>query len=331
MGDSLFPDTSPGALPQKSVELRIAIDELVGDLGQLLGNPPDDAHFLGRLEDLVDRVGFLMRVDTEGMLFVLFQRAQYGTDHYSSAHALLCAVICRLMAREFRMRSLESGALIGAALTMNIAMTAVQDELAKQATPMTQQQRQAIQSHAVRGRLQLAALGVSNALWLDIVTTHHEVVEPLQGVALEQPTIYLPRILGLVDRYTAALTPRSSRTALTSMQLAEGAHNAEAPGYDAAAAALVKAIGVCPPGTYVRLINHEVAVVMRRGKRVNQPLVASVLAASSTSQVRPRLIDTARPEFMVNGSMLAADLDILLPDYTKLAHLLPSKTERAAQ
>lgn len=330
MGDSLFPDTSPGALPKKSVELRVAIDELVVDLGQLLQNPPDDAHFLGRLEDLVDRVGFLMRVDTEGMLFVLFQRAQYNTDNYSPAHALLCAVICRLMARELRMRSLESGALIGAALTMNIAMTALQNELARQATPMTQLQRQAIQSHAVRGRLQLAALGVSNELWLDIVTTHHEVVEPLQGAALEQPTIYLPRILGLVDRYAAGLTPRSSRTALTSMQLAEGAHNANAPGYDAAAAALVKAIGVCPHGTYVRLINDEVAVVLRRGKRVNQPLVASVLAASSSSQVRMRLIDTARPEFMVNGGMLAADLDILLPDYTKLARLLPSKIERDA-
>ncbi len=323
MGDSSFPDTSPSALHEKSVELRLEIDELVVDLGQLLQNPPDGLHFLRRLENLVDRIGFLMRVDTDGMLFVLFQRVQYGIENYSPAHALLCAVVCRLVARALRMRAVESGALVGAALTMNIAMTALQNELTNQANPLTQQQRRLIQSHAVRGRLQLAALGVSNELWLDIVTTHHEVVEPLQGVALEQPTIYLPRILGLIDRYTAGLTPRSNRAALTSMQLAEGAHNANAPGYDSAAAALVKAIGVCPPGTYVRLVNDEIAVVVRQGKRVNQPLVASVLASNSGGYTRVRLIDTERPEFYVNGSMLAADLDIVLPDYTRLVRLLP--------
>jgi hypothetical protein len=323
MGDSNFPDTAPSMLPDKSVELRQAIDELVVDLGQLLQNPPDAVFFLGRLESLVDRIGFLMRVDTDGMLFVLFQRAQYGTENYSPAHALLCAVVCRLVARVMRMRAVESGALVGAALTMNIAMTALQNDLANQTTPLTQKQRDLIRSHAVRGRLQLAALGVSNELWLDIVATHHEVVEPLQGHALEQPAIYLPRILGLIDRYTSGLTPRSNRTALTSMQLAEGAHNANAPGYDSAAAALVKAIGVCPPGTYVRLVNDEIAVVVRQGKRVNQPLVASVLASNSAGHSRARLIDTERPEFMVNGGMLAADLDITLPDYTRLVRLLP--------
>lgn len=330
MADSGFPDTSPASLPETSVELRVAVNELVVDLGQLLHNPPDAVHFLGRLDHLVDRIGFLMRVDTDGVLFVLFQRAQYGADHYSPAHALLCAVICRLVARVLRMRAVESGALVGAALTMNIAMTALQNQLAAQATPLDREQRSLIQSHAVRGRLLLAGLGVSNELWLDIVTTHHEVVEPLQGAALEQPAIYLPRILGLIDRYAAGLSPRSNRTALTSMQFAEGAHNANAPGYDSAAAALVKAIGVCPPGTYVRLVNDEIAVVLRQGRQINRPLVASVLASTSASHAKVRLIDTERPEFMVNGSMLAADLDIALPDYTKLVRLLPkpSSTQR---
>ena len=107
------------------------------------------------------------------------------------------------------------------------------------------------------------------------------------------------------------------------MQLAEGAHNANAPGYDSAAAALVKAIGVCPPGTYVRLANDEIAVVVRQGKRDNLPLVATVMASNSAGRSKVRLIDTERPEFMVNGGMLAADLDITLPDYSKLVHLLP--------
>jgi hypothetical protein len=321
--DSSFPDTAPSALPEKSVNLTEALDELVVDLGRLLVNPPEATTFLVRLDHLVDRMSFLVRADIDGVLFVLFQRAQYDIRLYSPAHALLCAVLCRLCARELRMRSVEAGCLVGAALTMNIAMTELQNQLAEQTTPLTQQQRQLIQSHAVRGRLQLASLGVSNDLWLDIVATHHEVVDPLQGASMEQPTIYLPRILGLIDRYTAGLTPRSSRTALTSMQFAEGAHNANAPGYDAAAAALVKAIGVCPPGTYVRLVNEEIAVVLKRGPRANQPIVANVVASNASARTKSRLIDTERPDFMVNGSVLAVDLDIVQPDYEKLVRLLP--------
>lgn len=292
-------------------------------------NPPQAPHFLDQLNTMVDRVGFLIRVDTDGMLFVLFQRAQYSCENYSQVHALLCAVVASLVARELRMRAVESGALVGAALTMNIAMSALQNDLATQDTPLTQQQIALIRSHAVRGRLLLAGLGMSNELWLDIVAAHHEVVEPLHGAALEQPTIYLPRILGLVDRYMASLTPRSNRTALTAMQIAEGSHNAIAPGYDSASAALVRAIGVCPPGTYVRLSNDEVAVVLRQGKRVNQPLVTSVQASNSISNFKPRLIDTSSPGFRVNGSILAADLDIVVPDYTRLARLLPRPTAAA--
>ena len=321
--DPSFPNTAPSALPEKSVDMSQSLDELVHDIGELLGDPPEAARFLGRLDHLVDRLAFVMRSDIDGVLFVLFQRAQYDTTHYSPAHAVTCAVIARLCARELRMRQSEAGCLVGAALTMNIAMTTLQNELALQTTPLTPEQRKLIQTHAVRGRLQLAALGIANELWLDTVTSHHEVVDPLQGSAMEQPTIYLPRILGLIDRYAAGLTPRSSRTALTAMQFAEGVHNANAPGYDAAAAALVKAVGICPPGTYVRLVNDEIAVVLRRGARANQPLVANVVASSGSAATRSRLIDTARPEFMVNGSVLAVDLDIVRPDYNKLSRLLP--------
>ncbi len=323
--DPDFPTTRPlGLAPAPAAaDLPQAVDELIRDLGEILLHPPDATQFLARLDHLVDRKSQLMQADTDGVLFVLFQKAQYDSSNYSAAHALRCAVLCRLCAGELRMRSTEASCLVGAALTMNIAMTAQQDELAVQAEPPTPQQRNAIRSHAVRGRLQLATLGITNQLWLDTVAAHHEMNDPLQGAALEHPAIYLPRVLGLVDGYAARLTPRASRQARAAMQLVAGAHNPDVPSYDAASAAIVKAVGVCPPGTYVNLVNGEIAVVLKQGRRANQPLVASVQPSGGSGDSKVRLMDTAEPEFMVNGSVLASDLDIILPDYRKLVRLLP--------
>ena len=321
--DPDFAKTVPLDLTELNADFADAIDQLLSDLGGLLLDPPAATHFLVRLDHLVDRMGDLMRSDTDGLLFVLFQKAQYDLTGYSAAHALRCALLCQLCAAELRMRSSEAGCLVGAALTMNIAITALQNELALQMGEPTPPQRQAIQSHAVKGRLKLAALGISNELWLDTVATHHEIVSPLHGAALENPSIYLPRVLGLVDQFVARLTPRSSRQAHSAMQIAEAVHSPGAPSYDAAAAAIVKALGVCPPGTYVNLVNGEIAVVVKQGARANQPLVASVTPSGSTGQNKIRLMDCALPEFMVNGSVLASDLDIVQPDYRKLVRLLP--------
>jgi hypothetical protein len=43
------------------------------------------------------------------------------------------------------------------------------------------------------------------------------------------------------------------------------------------AQALVRQVGLCPPGTYVRLDNQDLAVVLRRTERPNLPLVASLI------------------------------------------------------
>lgn len=321
--DADFQHTAPLGQMDHVFDLPDAVDELISDLADLLLAPPVSTHFLVRLDHLVDRMGRLLNADTDGLLFLLFQNAQYELSNYSAAHALRCAVLCQLCAAEMRMRSSEAGCLVGAALTMNISMTALQNELALQVETPSPAQQQAIRSHPVRSRMQLAGLGISNELWLDTVASHHEVVNPLHGAAMEQPSIYLPRLLGLVDRFAARLTPRNSRQARAAMQFAEAAHNPSNPGYDAAAAALVKSLGVCPPGTYVNLISGAIAVVVRKGARANQPLVASVIPSASSGQNRVRLMDCAQPEFMVNGSVLASDLDIIQPDYRQLLKLLP--------
>jgi hypothetical protein len=63
---------------------------------------------------------------------------------------------------------------------------------------------------------------------------------------------------------------------------------------DEIAHALVKVVGLCPPGTFVRLDSDEVAVVVKRSTKANQPLVAIVTDAEGELLRIPRLHATAQ-------------------------------------
>ena len=60
-----------------------------------------------------------------------------------------------------------------AALSMNVAMTELQDQLVQQAQPLTAAQIAAVESHAHRSEALLRQLGVADALWLEAVRNHH--------------------------------------------------------------------------------------------------------------------------------------------------------------
>ena len=48
-------------------------------------------------------------------------------------------------------------------------------------------------------------------------------------------------------------------------------------------AALTAALGFYPPGTYVRLVNGEIAVSARRGTAANMPLVVTIINAQGVA------------------------------------------------
>src|SRR5204862_3889390 len=99
-----------------------------------------------------------------------------------------------------------------AALTMNLAIVDLQDVLYRQQT-MTPEQREAIAEHPADAVKKLATLGVRDPLWLSIVEQHHEFLDgsgypkKLAGDAV----IREAQVIGLADRYCAAVTERTYR------------------------------------------------------------------------------------------------------------------------
>ena len=104
-----------------------------------------------------------------------------------------------------------------------------------------------------------------------------------------------PRLLMTVDRFAARISRRGSRSPMSPLIAARDLCVGEDGLPDEFGAALLRTIGMYPPGSYVRLINGELGVVLAPGRRMNQPQVAVIQGASGLPLSDPILRDTAQP------------------------------------
>ena len=293
-------------------------------LAMLLTEPMRIPGFVGKLHQLDRWLQDLISHDTDAALYQMFQRAGSTTSGYSASHALICAGLCHVLAQSLQLPTTEHDALIHAALTMNIGMTALQNELAQQRTPLSRQQTEAAKLHPLEGRLMLERLQVQNVLWLEIVQHHHLLIPPAKLAQL-QPVQRLVHILGTVDRYAALISPRktrSGRSASESLQiLAQGLQQA-----DEVKQALLHLVGLYPPGTYVQLDNGEIAVVLRHGASPHEPSIASVVDRDGQALYPPILHLAGRsPKIISSLARSSCTLDLDLRTMVQLgAHNSPS-------
>lgn len=280
--------------------------DLESGLGIILGSPASIQEFEQRVWQYDRWMQTLLQRDTDVGLYLLFQLATNSPVGYSASHALVSAVLCHLIAVELGLPQAERDNLVHAALTMNIAMTVLQDQLADQVEKPSTEQRDAIQAHAAQGAQLLANMGVTDALWLDTIALHHdESNDPgeLQNLAPEKR---LARILRAVDRYAAMISPRRNREGRSATDSARSIIAHSSARNDEVGHALVRVVGLCPPGTYVRLDNRQVAVVMRRSDRANHPFVAIVINEAGAVMNPPRLHRTANGSPGIKSALAAS-------------------------
>lgn len=282
-------------------------------LGGLLASMSTVTDFEPRLRTLAQHVHLLMAEDTTASQFLLFNRAVSHFSGYSVLHSLLCAALAHSLSQMFALSDLERHSLTCAALTMNCAMTSLQDELTVQKAVPNPHQRRMIDNHAAAGRQMLIHVGVLDMLWLEIVDKHHAALTGPEALADWPLLDRMAKILQTADRYTAAMSPRKSRAGRTARDSVKTV--IVQPGstkHDEVGSALVRILGLSPPGTYVKLANGETAVVMRRGATPNEPLVASVLNRNDEPIAEPRLHDTAREKLPIVATLAATTIRVNL-------------------
>jgi len=264
--------------------------DLESGLGIMLGSPLSVQEFEQRVWQYDRWMQNLLERDADVGLYLLFQLSTNSSVGYSTSHALVCAVLSHLIARELKLDTGERNSLVHAALTMNIGMTELQDQPALQTEKLSGPQLEAIRVHAAKGGLMLAnSLHISDPLWVEVVSSHHDEFSEKIELRLLPAHKRLVRILRVVDRYAAMIWPRKSREGRSATESVRTIMTGAAAYNDEIGHALVRAVGLCPPGTYVRLEDNTLAVVMRRSAKPNLPHVAVVTGPDGHVLAQPRL------------------------------------------
>lgn len=196
------------SLPQAWSDLE---DRLRALQGSLTSEPGTAREAVARIDQTTARVYQLLRQDEMGSLFLLVNRAVTGFTGYSTLHSLLCAALAVSLGRNTGLSDTEQQALDRSALTMNASVKQLQDTMAAQKSPPTHAQLTLIDRHPTASANLLRAAGVTDRLWLDAVTLHHDPLPGSTPLSSLSSAEKVARVLQVIDRYTAALSPRGSR------------------------------------------------------------------------------------------------------------------------
>ena len=280
-------------------------------LTQLLRNP-DASDFLPRFEDFFSGLRRYLHKQPDVTLLALMQMSAEETKYYCATHAMLVSAICMTVAREtLRWPENRVQPLGRAALSMNIGMARLQDELAQQTTPLTPQQAQEVDMHSDVSVCILRAMGVTDPLWLDAVKTHHHRAPgKLAEKTLGQQ---MARLIQRADIFGARIAPRVTREPMSVTSAMQASYYDETKSMDEAGAALVKALGIYPPGAWVKLASGEIGVVVRRGASAATPRVAVLLNRSGMATGEPLPRDTAQAAWKIVSPVAHKDVLVRLP------------------
>lgn len=193
---------------------------------------------------------------------------------------LFYAILSQFIARQFGLERKRTSILTAAALTANLALIPVADQLNASTKVLSNAQRSVIRKHPERSIQALEAAGITNKLMLTIIAQHHEQADGsgypkgLTGTDIRPEA----EILSLCERYVAMITKRAYRNRMSVLSarklvatLADGKYRPAIP------KALLHVLGEYPPGVLVRLANNEVAVVTGRPVRARGPFVKSII------------------------------------------------------
>jgi HD-GYP domain-containing protein (c-di-GMP phosphodiesterase class II) len=278
-------------------------EELVMQLDAALRDVRAGSDWRTRLMALHARARQQSQRRPDAPLYYLVYEAAHSTVKYSTHHAMLVMLICEHAAAMLGWPQAWIDSLGRAALTMNVAMMRLQDQLAATHLSPTPDMRAEIASHPAAGERLLAAGGMVDALTLAAVRLHHDASEADRPLADLPPERQLARLLRRVDIFAAKISRRAVRQPMSPVQAAREACLGAKGVPDEIGGALLKAVGLYPPGSFVELASGDIGIVVARGRAANLPFVATLIAASGNPLGEPALRDTVDRRYAVKGAV----------------------------
>lgn len=284
--------------PPSPFEAMLQLQRDVGLLHRrlLTGNAND---ILPRVTQLTAVINEALARDSDATLAAMQLQLDPGDHAARQAHA---AILCAFVARVLGLGAPDTDALLGAALTYDVALGPLATRLNSQSERLAPAQLQQVRLHPETSVQLLEAAGVTDAAWRHAVLHHHERLDGsgyphrLQADAIPR----LTRLLAIIDIYTAMLRPRTYRDALPARMALQKIFLERGKLVDESLATLlIKELGVYPPGTLVKLANEEIGIVLRRGSDAAHPLVSRLMTAEGFRASVAVQRDTRDPAFQI--------------------------------
>lgn len=273
-------------------------DDILSKLLYLLKYAAKEELFSDKICALSHVVLNLADTDPDAALAAILLK---DASRYPYAHSLHVAILAAIISRRLGWSDPIRLEVIHAALTMNVAMIELQTALLFQREPLTEEQRFEVNLHPKKGVQILSLKSVSNPEWLDAVRLHHERLPLVDGMIAHPDGRSLSQLIRVLDIFCAKISPRAYRQAMQPPVAAREIFVQEREACGTLVEALIKEIGLYMPGSFVRLVNDETAVVVKRGAALNTPRVASLTRADGMPFLEAAKRDTARPEFAIKS------------------------------
>jgi len=282
---------------QKEIRRPIQAAETVyGDTHRLVRNVFDDIRLGSSIDttqakEVVETCVHHVLENTSAMLLLSNVKDK---DHYTSEHCLNVSVLSIVIGKELGMpkEKLEEIGMCG--LLHDVGKVLTPDEILKKPDRLTPEEFLVMKMHPTQGRdILLNTDGITNSA-LDATHGHHERLDGTgypRGLREDQLSLSA-RIVGVADCYDAITSARPyakaqlNAEAFKVLQAGSGNH------YDAKITSrLIRAIGIFPPGTAVKLSSGEIAVVVQENPEQKLRPKVLVVKDNKNKPTTPRYLD----------------------------------------
>lgn len=226
----------------------------------------------------------------------------YYDQTYTALQPIYKAILCELTASLQDFTLIERQSLLAAAITSNIGLIEIQDQLNNQATPLTAAQKQIIRNAPSRGVEMLKDCHVEDTTWLKTLIENHERNDG-SGYPWGLKSKYISKfakILGLADTYVAMISKRAYRKASLAQTALQEVYQMSSKEDETIYVNFIRQLGVFPPGTLVKLKNGEIAAVTYRG--FGNSIMSSAMSIGNINgqfYASPIKRDTSLDEFKI--------------------------------
>jgi len=262
----------------------------------------NDPHHPTNLSKFLTAIGRIQNVCQQSPDAAIAKIFLDNKQNYTVQHLVHSAVLCELIGSFLNWDIDTRRSLSGAAMSMNISLGFMQDELQHQAESLSDEQLDKIAGHPDESASILKKSGITDPRWLEFVSKHHEHADG-SGYPKKLSGKDIPiqvSLLRLADIYCAKVTGRSYREPIVPNIAARDIYMSKSETQKTSLIEIfVKSVGLYPPGTLVKLANGEAGLVIRRGQRVDTPYVKAIRNAQNLEIQTPVLRNTATKGYHV--------------------------------